>query len=108
VLSEAAKESLQQLARQGDQLDGSPSLTSLLHLAVSGDSADAERALRQASERGRFPEVSHSLAVLRARAGDEVGADRIRRFGLADDGTPGTALAFFPARSPGVDRLRDP
>ncbi|MFC6023634.1 tetratricopeptide repeat protein [Plantactinospora solaniradicis] len=70
-------------------------ITALRHLARlrerAGDHPGAETLYRRAVNRGNIY-VLGDLARLRGRTGDQAGMDRIRRLGLADDGSPSSGL----------------
>jgi hypothetical protein len=56
----------------------------------AGDIAGAEALTRQAADRGDSGALA-ALATLRDRAGDASEAQRLRRFGLTDDGLSAAA-----------------
>jgi len=62
----------------------------------AGDRAGAEAVYRQASDRGDT-DALHRMAGLREQARDPAGANRVRRFGLTDDGAPATFVGLRPS-----------
>ena len=58
---------------------------------LNGDYGAAEELLLAAINRGNDGALS-DLAGLREQTGDHYGADRVRRFGLDDAGSPATSL----------------
>ncbi|WP_162907877.1 tetratricopeptide repeat protein [Allorhizocola rhizosphaerae] len=65
---------------------------------IHGEAGDLDAALafaKEAVDRGS-PEALAELADWYERMGDTMGAQRIRRFGLTDDGMPATGIIFSP------------
>ena len=92
-----AEARFRQAADQGDTLPR-------MHLAQlrerSGDLDGAEALYREAADHGEAPALMHP-APLCEQLGDSVAAERIRCFGLTNDGPPG-----WPVKLPAYELVR--
>ncbi|MFI5892218.1 hypothetical protein ACIA5D_19135 [Actinoplanes sp. NPDC051513] len=95
-LTKRGNQQVFKLGYQEDRNDTGALMTQAEEREEAGDLSGAEARYRQALNRGHIDAVGY-LVTLRQKAGDATGAEQIRKFGLADDGSPATSLEGWSA-----------